>query len=131
MNKYEGLFILESSVKDEALKLAIDKIQDAIKHAGGRVTNVQKMDQRSFARSTSKRQSGYYVNFNFDAPATAIAELNTKFRLDTSLVRFQFTRFVPVTLPVRKRVEGAETFMTRDRDSSGGRDRDYGNRDRD
>ena len=124
MNKYEGLFILEPTVKEEALKLAIDKIQDAIKNVGGRVSNVQKLDQRAFARSTSKRQSGYYVNFLFEAPQKAIAELNAKFGLETGLVRWQFTLHVVEELPVRRRTESQESSLSsnNDRDWRGGRE---------
>ena len=37
MKRYEGLFILETAGKEEALKDTIDKISAEIAHAGGKV----------------------------------------------------------------------------------------------
>lgn len=91
MNKYEGLFILDAAAKEEVLKEEMDKVQAAIQQAGGAVLNVQKMDQRPFARSRGRHESGYYVNFIFQAPSKAIAELDAKFHLETGLLRWQFT----------------------------------------
>ena len=91
MNKYEGLFILDSSAKEEVLKQAMDKVQDMIKATGGKVITVQKLETHPFARGGGQRQTGYYVNFIFDAPATAVKELNSRFHLEGGVYRWQFT----------------------------------------
>ena len=103
MNRYEGLFILDASAKDEVLKQGIDKIQEAIKATGGKVHNVQRMETRPFARPNSKRQSGYYVNFVFDAPPTAIAELDSRFHLEGGVYRWQFVLRPAEEKPDKKR----------------------------
>lgn len=113
MNKYEGLFILDASSKEENIKKTIEKIQQDIEQAGGSVTTVQKMDQRPFARVTSKRGAGYYVNFVFQAPPKAVAELDAKLHLDTEVFRWQFTLAVPEQ-PVRKRRAPAEAAEARE-----------------
>jgi ribosomal protein S6 len=89
--KYEGLFILDSSVEEETLKEIIERIQKDIEHAGGRVETVQKMGQRPLARTTAKQSAGFYVNYIFQAPPTAIAELDAKLHLATDVFRWQFT----------------------------------------
>ena len=73
MKTYEGLFILDATGKEEVSKELVDKIQKNIEHAGGRVDKVVRMGARQFARDTNKRSSGFYVNFVFNAPPTAIA----------------------------------------------------------
>ncbi len=103
MNKYEGLFILDGTASEDATKATIDKIQAAIKQASGTVTNVQKMDQRPFARSSGGRDTGYYVNFIFSSPAKTIAELDAKFHLETDLVRWQFTKHEEVDEEIEKK----------------------------
>ncbi|NQU09796.1 30S ribosomal protein S6 [bacterium] len=111
MNKYEGLFILEPPAREEVLKQTLDHLQDLIKQAGGKVEKVQKLDQRSFARNTGKQTSGYYVNYVFEAPAKATAELDAKLRLVDGVFRWQFTVVEPVReyKPRRRRTETAET----------------------
>jgi small subunit ribosomal protein S6 len=118
------MFILDPAAKEEAVKEAIERVQTLIKAAGGTVQNVQKLDQRPFARPSSKRSSGFYVNFSFTAPAKAIAELDAKFHLETSLMRWQITRFQEVSLPVRTRRE------TEDREPIGAGGGGYRSRDR-
>jgi small subunit ribosomal protein S6 len=101
LNKYEGLFILEASAKEELLKEIVDRIQKDIQQAGGRVETVQKMGQRPLARTTAKQSAGYYVNFIFEAPPKAIRELDGKFHLATDIFRWQFT-LAPPEQPERK-----------------------------
>ena len=63
MKRYEGLFILSSAAREEALKETIDKISAEIAAIGGKVETVQKMDKKPFSRvADRKNSSGYYVN---------------------------------------------------------------------
>ena len=92
MKKYEGLFILNTAGKEEGLKEAIDKISAEIAAVGGTVENVQKMDKRPFARVANKKySSGFYVNFIFSAPNTAIAQLRHRFMVNDEVFRVLFT----------------------------------------
>ena len=95
MKKYEGLFILDVVGREDAEKEIIDRIQKDIEHAGGKVETVQKMGQKPFARTTSKRSAGHYVNVIFHAPGKAITELDGKFDLDADVFRWQITENVP------------------------------------
>ena len=114
MNKYEGLIILDASTKEDGVKAAIDKVQDAIKATGGKVLNVQKPEQRAFARTNPKRQAGYYVNISFDAPSHAVAEMDAKFHLEGGLLRWQFYRRpAPSKHPKRERKASAEAVDAR------------------
>ena len=97
MNNYEGLFILDASVKEEDLKATIERIQKDIEQAGGRVDNVVQLGQRPLARTTVKWSSGFYVNVVFSAPTTVVTELNAKLKLDAAVYRWQFTRAIEET----------------------------------
>ncbi len=101
MKTYEGLFILDTAGKEEVSNELVNKIQKDIEHAGGHVAKVQRMGARPFARDTHKRSSGYYVNFIFDAPPTAIAELDAKLHLETEVFRWEFS-VAPPEPPPRK-----------------------------
>ena len=92
MKKYEGLFILNLAGKEEGVKDAIDRITHEIEAAGGKVQNTQKMDKRSFARVTDKRESsGFYVNFIFEVPGAAIRQLQHRFAMNADINRVLFT----------------------------------------
>lgn len=100
MKKYEGLFILNTAGREEGVKEAIDKIVAEITAAGGKVETIQKMDKRSFARVPNKKvTSGFYVNIIFDAPATAIGTLRSRFALNQEVFRVMFTAAPKVAAP--------------------------------
>ena len=57
MKRYEGLFILNTSGKEEGVKDALDKISADISAAGGKVETVQKMEKKTFARVADNKHT--------------------------------------------------------------------------
>ena len=57
MKRYEGLFILNTTGKEEGIKDIIDAIEADITAAGGKVETVQKMDKRPFFPALPTRGS--------------------------------------------------------------------------
>ncbi len=92
MKRYEGLFILNNTAKEDGIKETIDKISNEIVASGGKVETVQKMDKRAFVRVANKKHSsGFYVNVIFDSQPGAMAQLRQKFALNTEVFRAMFT----------------------------------------
>jgi len=92
VKKYEGLFILNTAGKEEGIKDVIDKISAEITALGGNVETVQKMDKRIFSRVANRKHStGFYVNFIFSAPPTAITQLKHRFAVSDDIFRTLFT----------------------------------------
>jgi ribosomal protein S6 len=92
MKRYEGLFILKASSREEGIKETIDKIGAEISALGGKVETVQKMDKKPFMRVANKRHSsGYYVNFIFEGNPSTLVQLRSRFNLIEDLFRVQFT----------------------------------------
>ena len=92
MKRYEGLFILDTAGKEEALKDTIDKISGEITSLGGKVETVQKMDKRSFSRVANKnRNSGFYVNVIFAGEASVVSQLRKRFAMSEDVFRVLFT----------------------------------------
>ncbi|MDB6015564.1 MAG: small subunit ribosomal protein [Pedosphaera sp.] len=93
MKRYEGLFILNTSGKEEALKDTIDKLSAEIASAGGKVETVQKMDKKNFTRVADKRHSsGFYVNVIFESQPAAITTLQSRFALNSEVFRVMFSK---------------------------------------
>ena len=101
MKKYEGLFILNLSGKEEGAKDALDKISAEIANCGGKVETVQKMDRKVFTRVADKRHSsGFYANIIFAGSPTIVAQLQKKFSLNEEIFRVLFT-LVPEPKPAK------------------------------
>lgn len=92
MKRYEGLFILNITGKEEGIKDVIDAISAEIVAAGGKVETVQKMDKRPFTRVADKKYtSGFYANVIFEAEPAAIAPLRNKLGMNGDVFRVLFT----------------------------------------
>ena len=92
MKRYEGLFILNTAGKEEAVKDTLDKVEAEIVAAGGKVETVQKMERKSFARVADKKHSaGFYANVIFNGTPAIIALLHAKFGLNEDVFRVIFT----------------------------------------
>ena len=101
MKKYEGLFILNLSGKEEGVKDALDKVSSEIVAAGGKVETVQKMEKKTFARVADKKfSSGFYANVIFDGTPTIVSQLQKKFSLNDEVFRVLFT-LVPQPKPAK------------------------------
>jgi ribosomal protein S6 len=100
VKRYEGLFILNSAGKEEAIKDTIDKISAEITTLGGKVETVQKMEKKAFARVADRKNSaGYYVNFVFEGAPTVIEQLHRRFTNNEEIFRVLFT-LAPAPKPV-------------------------------
>jgi len=92
MKRYEGLFILNTAGRDDAVKDTLDKISAEICAAGGKVETVQKMERKHFSRVADKKHSaGFYANVIFAGTPSIISLLNTKFALNDEVFRVLFT----------------------------------------
>lgn len=95
MKRYEGLFILDLTGKEEGLNEAVDKVKSIIVDAGAKVETVQKMDKKPFARVTDKKfPAAHYVNFIFEIQPAAVAGLKEKFRLVDEVYRVSIANAV-------------------------------------
>jgi ribosomal protein S6 len=92
VKRYEGLFILNISGKEEGVKDTLDKVSADITAAGGKVETVQKMDKKSFARIADKKfTSGFYANIIFNGTPALVEQLQNKFALNDEVFRVLFT----------------------------------------
>jgi small subunit ribosomal protein S6 len=100
VKRYEGLFILNTAGKEEAIKDTIDKISAEISTAGGKVETVQKMEKKAFSRVADRKySSGYYVNFVFEGEPALVAQLRHRFANNEEIFRVLFT-LAPAAKPV-------------------------------
>ncbi len=101
MKRYEGLFILNTTGKEEGIKETIDAISAEITTAGGKVETVQKMDKRPFTRVADKKfTSGFYVNIIFESLPSAIVTLHSKFALKEDVFRALIS-VAPAVVPAK------------------------------
>lgn len=92
LNAYEGLFVLDADLEEEAAKQAVAAIQDAITARDGVVESVEEWGERDLAYPIRKKRKGRYVLLLFSAPPSAVAELNRSYRLMAPILRHLIVR---------------------------------------
>ena len=96
-HRYEGLLILNIKGTEDSAKDIIERLEKDFTKEGAKVEQVQKMDRRHFSYVAGPLESGYYVNFIFEAAPEALPKLRSKFKLDEDVYRQSYLR-----LPAKK-----------------------------
>jgi ribosomal protein S6 len=108
VKKYEGLFILNVSNKEEEIKDAVEAVSKEIIALGGKIEAVQRLERHPFARVRNKKvTSGYYVNILFQCSPAVIAQLKSRFALKEEVLRVMFVAAPEKTATEAKPVETA------------------------
>jgi len=91
-NRYEALLVLNSQGKEDSVHDIVDRLESEFKKEGAEVEQVQKMDKRQFSYVAGSLDSGFYVNFVFQADPQLIIKLRSKFKLDPEVYRQHYQR---------------------------------------
>ena len=90
MNKYELLTIFSASLNDEQKDAIVDKYSKLMEKNGGKVESVNKANPwglRKLAYPIKYKNEGYYVLFNFEAPAQVAENVVSLMRIDENVLR--------------------------------------------
>ncbi len=90
--RYEALLVLNAQGKEDSVREIIERLQSDFQKEGAEVEQVQKMDRHHFSYMAGPLDSGYYVNFIFNADPGLVAKLRTKFKLDPEIYRQNYQR---------------------------------------
>lgn len=85
---YETTVILNASLDDAQIDVAIGRIQETITKNGGTIAALNKWGRKRLAYSINKKTNGFYVNIEFSAPSTLLALLERSYQLDEMVLRY-------------------------------------------
>jgi small subunit ribosomal protein S6 len=91
-NRYEALLVLNTQGREDTVKEIVDRLESEFQKEGAEIEQVQKMEKRQFAYVAGPLDSGYYVNFVFNADPQLITKLRSKFKLDPEVYRQNYQR---------------------------------------
>lgn len=89
---YEGMYIISSTLSEEARQKALDRITNGITEKGGNVVKVHEQGRKKFAYHINGKREGYYYIVYFEAPAESISEMWQEYHLNEDLIRFMHVR---------------------------------------
>lgn len=89
---YEGMYILSSTLSEEARKKALDKIIAGISSHAGEVHKTFEQGRKKLAYSVNGRKEGFYYVLYFTASSTSMSEMWSEYHLNEDLIRFMTLR---------------------------------------
>lgn len=92
MNKYELAVVVSAKLEDEARAEVIEKVKALIARFGGNVTDVDEWGKRRLAYEIQKMKEGFYYFIQFEADATAPAEIERHVRIMENVIRYLCVR---------------------------------------
>ena len=89
MNQYETVFILTPVLSDDQTKETVAKFKKVLTDKGAEIVNEEAWGLKKLAYQIEKKTSGFYFLIEFKAEPTVVKTLETAFRRDEKVIRFQ------------------------------------------
>lgn len=88
MNNYETVFILNPVLSEDQAKDTVDKFVKVLTAQKANIVNVEQWGLKKLAYPIQKKSTGFYNLIEFSAPSESVANLETEYRRDESVMRF-------------------------------------------
>jgi small subunit ribosomal protein S6 len=107
VRQYETVFIMTPVLSDDQVKEAVKKFTDFLKEKGSEIIFENNWGLRKLAYPIQKKTTGFYHLIEFKCEGKVISELETTFKRDERIIRFQTVGLNPhaVTYNEKKRAE--------------------------
>ncbi|MBO7357549.1 MAG: 30S ribosomal protein S6 [Lachnospiraceae bacterium] len=92
MNKYELAVVVSAKIEDDERAAVVDKCKAYVERFGGTVTNIEDAGKKRLAYDIQKMREAFYYFIQFDAEATAPAEIESRIRIMDNVLRFLIVR---------------------------------------
>ena len=87
--RYETVYIFDSALEEPQVNEKLTKFHALLTKDGkGTITNVSHWGKRTLAYRLKKKDTGYYVIAQYDAPGELLTEYERAVNLDDSVLRF-------------------------------------------
>ena len=93
MNQYETVFILTPVLSDDQTKETVAKFKKVLTDKGAEIVNEEAWGLKKLAYQIEKKTSGFYFLIEFKAEPAVIKTLETAYRRDEKVIRFQTVKF--------------------------------------
>lgn len=85
---YEGMYILNATLSEDARQKCLDRITSGIAERGGDIHKIHDQGRKKLAYEIRGLREGHYFLLYFTAPSTAFSELWREYHLNEDLLRF-------------------------------------------
>ena len=88
MRRYETIFILRPNAGEEEINRIVESTTQIILDEKGTIIELNKWGMKKLAYLIKKESLGYYVYCDYAGTPAAVAEIERKFRIDDSVLKY-------------------------------------------
>ncbi len=85
---YETTIIVNASLEDPQIEAIIARVQEVITKNAGEIVSINRWGRKRMMYQIKKKNSGYYVNIELNAPTTIVKALEHVYMLDEHIIRY-------------------------------------------
>ena len=85
---YEGMYIFNTALTDDARKKLLDKVKSNIVDKGGEIHKVFDQGRKRLASEINKKREGHYFLLYFSVPTDVMEKMWREYRLNEDILRF-------------------------------------------
>ncbi len=91
MNKYEVLYIIDSTLEEEAIKSLVEKFKNLLE-TSAKLESMDEWGKRRLAYPINDQNEGYYVLSYFEAESDFPSELERIFKITEGILKYLILR---------------------------------------
>ena len=84
---YETTVIINASLEDPQIETVASRVQEVITKNDGTLKSVDRWGRKRLAYPIKKKNNGYYVNIEFEAPPAIVKQLDHVYALEEQILR--------------------------------------------
>ena len=88
MRKYEIMFIVDANLPDDEIDQLNSQVESLVREGGGQLLETEKMGRRRLAYEVKRQVEGFYVLLTVEANGEIINEVERRFRVLDSVLRY-------------------------------------------
>ncbi|MCQ2519685.1 MAG: 30S ribosomal protein S6 [Lachnospiraceae bacterium] len=92
MNNYELTLVINAKIEEDERVAVLDKCKAYVERFGGKITNIEEAGKKKLAYDIQKMSEAFYYFVQFDAEATAPAEIESRIRIMDNVLRYLIVR---------------------------------------
>ena len=92
MRNYEIMFIVDPNVPEDEIEKINSQVESVVTDAGGNIAQVEMMGRRRLAYEINRSREGFYVLLTVVANGEIIKEVERRFRVMDSVLRYLTVR---------------------------------------